>query len=377
MRPEFSWRNGNQVSLLVDGDRFFDAMLNRIQGARSSVLLEMYLVASGELFERFIRTLSEAVERGVTVCLLFDHYGSRDLTIEDRNRLRSANIGVAFYNPVSLYKWGRNFARDHRKLMIVDQRVAFIGGAGLTDAYWIAAQNQPETPWHDLMVQIEGAAVQDLVTLFIRQWEYCTSRAPVGLQGTAGGRAPAGAARVRLLTSAGPSHQQIKFSVLGMTRFAQRRVWIGTAYFMPSFALRLALRRAARRGLDVRLLVAGPLTDHRWIYYASKRYYRRLLNAGVRIYEYQPRMLHAKYALFDDRVSVGSCNLDNWNLRWNLEANVEVDEPGFSDEVEQLFRQDFACSHEIRMEEWARRPWYRKLRELVWALICQLILRIR
>lgn len=162
-----------------------------------------------------------------------------------------------------------------------------------------------------------------------------------------------------------------------MTRLARHRVWIGTAYFMPSFSLRLALRRAARRGVDVRLLVAGPLTDHRWIYYASKRYYRRLLNAGVRIHEYQPRMLHAKFALFDDRVSLGSCNLDNWNLRWNLEANVEVDEPEFSCAVERLFRKDFSVSREITAEDWARRPWYRKVRELVWALICQLILRIR
>jgi len=377
MRSEFNWRDGNQVQLLVDGERFFDEILNRIRRARKTVLLEMYLVASGELFERFLRVLSDAVVRGVTVCLLFDHYGARDLSPADRGRLQAAGIRLVFYNPVLLRKWLRNFARDHRKLVIVDQQVAYIGGAGLTDDYCIDAPDKPETPWHDLMVQIEGAAVQDLVTLFMRLWERCTSRPPPGLEGARGGRAMPGTARVRLLTSEGPSQQQIKFSVLGATRFARQRVWIGTAYFMPSFALRLALRRAARRGLDVRLLVAGPLTDHRWIYHASKRYYRRLLNAGVRIYEYQPRMLHAKFALFDNRVSVGSCNLDNWNLRWNLEANVEIDEPSFSEKVEQLFLQDFSDSREISAEHWARRPWYRKVRELIWALVCQLILRIR
>jgi phosphatidylserine/phosphatidylglycerophosphate/cardiolipin synthase-like enzyme len=377
MRTEFSWRDGNRVRLLVDGERFFDEMLSAIGQARESVLLEMYLVASGALFERFMQALSAAAARQVAVCLLFDHYGARDLKTVDRNRLRAAGVQLVFYNPIALKKWAHNFSRDHRKLMVVDQRLAFIGGAGLTDRYWIDTPDLPDTPWHEVMARLEGPVVQDLVTLFVRLWQRSTLAAPVWLRGSQSSGPAEGGARVRVLTSEGPARQDIKFSVLRMTRFARQRVWIGTAYFLPSFALRLALRRAARRGLDVRLLVAGPLTDHRWIYHASKRYYRRLLNAGVRIYEYQPRMLHAKFALFDDRVSLGSCNLDHWNLRWNLEANIEVHEPGFSAEVEQLFLQDFADSQEITAREWARRPWHRKARELIWALVCQWVLRIR
>lgn len=376
MRPEFDWRDHNQVRLLVDGDCFFEAMLEAIDQASVSVLMEMYLVASGILLERFVRALSAAAARGVQVCLLFDHFGSRHMAPEDRARLTAAGVRLVFYNPVAMSKWSRNFARDHRKLLILDQRVAFIGGAGLTDDYGVDAADRPETPWHEVMARLEGPTVRDMVTLFLRQWERCTSSPPHAPLGPRGPETP-GPARARLLTSEGLRRQDIKFSVLAMTRLARQRVWIGTAYFMPSFALRQALRRAARRGVDVRLLVAGPLTDHRWIYYASKRYYRRLLNAGVRIHEYQPRMLHAKFALFDNRVSLGSCNLDNWNLRWNLEANVEVDEPEFSCAVERLFRKDFSVSREITAEAWARRPWYRKVRELVWALICQLILRIR
>ncbi|WP_432695850.1 phospholipase D-like domain-containing protein [Marinobacterium sp. YM272] len=376
MRSKFAWRDGNSIDLYVDGDRFFPEMLDAIHGARRSVFLEMYLVASGAVLDRFIAALMDAATRGVRVCVLFDHYGARWFRSEDVKRLKSAAVELVFYNPVSFYKWSRNFARDHRKLLIVDHQYAFIGGTGLTDEYWIDLPSRPDTPWHELMCRVEGPIVADLADLFARLWNR-TRRTESSLLRHLPPREHSGSARIRLLTSEGPARQHIKFSVLRSTREAHQRVWICTAYFLPSFSLRLALRRAARKGLDVRLLVAGPLTDHRWIYYASKRYYRRLLNAGVRIYEYQPRMLHSKVALFDDLVSLGSCNLDHWNLRWNLEANIEVHEPAFAREVEELLSIDFADSCEIDAQQWARRPWYRKLREAAWALVCQWILRIR
>lgn len=375
-RPRFGWRDGNSVELFVDGEHFFPQMIYAIQAAQQSVMLEMYLCSSGIVMDRFIAALTEAAGRGVKVYLLLDDYGSRGLMEEDRQRLRDAGIQIGFYNPVAFYKWSRNFARDHRKLLVVDRRCAFIGGAGLTDDYDIDQPRKPETPWHELMCRVQGPVVADMASLFRHLWWRVTAEQLAGgSEQTA--QSQVGAAQVRLLSTAGLANQSIKISTLRCTSRAKERVWICTAYFLPSFSLRRALRRAARQGLDVRLLVAGPLTDHRWIYYASKRFYRRLLNAGVRIYEYQPRMLHAKVALFDERVSVGSCNLDHWNLRWNLEANIEVCEPGFTREVEQLFETDFGDSVEVDAVEWERRPWYRKVRETVWALICQWILRIR
>lgn len=375
-KSRFGWRDGNQVELFVDGDSFYPEMLDAIGAAQYSVMLEMYLVTSGIVLDRFITALSEAVSRGVRVYLLLDHYGSRGMLPEDRHRLRDAGIKLGFYNPVSFYKWSRNFARDHRKLLVIDLKSAFIGGAGLTDDYRIDQPSKPETPWHELMCRVQGPVVADMASLFRHLWRHVTAEQLArGSEGPAGNGT--GEARVRLLTTAGLANQSIKISTLKCTARAKQRVWICTAYFLPSFSLRQMLRRAARQGLDVRLLVAGPLTDHRWIYYASKRFYRRLLKAGVRIYEYQPRMLHAKVALFDNRVSLGSCNLDHWNLRWNLEANIEVSEPGFTREVEELFLTDFGDSVEVDAVEWEKRPWYRKVRETVWALICQWILRIR
>ncbi|SEF68142.1 phospholipase D-like domain-containing protein [Marinobacterium lutimaris] len=375
-RPRFGWRDGNSVELFVDGEHFFPEMIYAIQSAQQSVMLEMYLCSSGIVMNRFIAALAEAVGRGVKVFLLLDHYGARGLVSEDRQRLKDAGIQLGFYNPVAFSKWSRNFARDHRKLLVVDRRCAFIGGAGLTDDYAIDQPRKPETPWHELMCRVEGPVVHDMAVLFRHLWWRVTAE-HIGLGPELSPQSGIGAAQVRLLSTAGLANQSIKISTLKCTARAKERVWICTAYFLPSFSLRRSLRRAARQGLDVRLLVAGPLTDHRWIYYASKRFYRRLLNAGVRIYEYQPRMLHAKVALFDERVSVGSCNLDHWNLRWNLEANIEVCEPGFTREVEQLFETDFGDSVEVDAVEWEKRPWYRKVRETVWALICQWILRIR
>lgn len=376
MRSRFDWRDGNRIDLFVDGDSFFPEMLDAIYCAEISIMLEMYLLTSGAVVDRFVAVLADAAARGVRVCLLFDHYGARGLSSQDQKRLKSAGADLVFYNPVSFSKWRRNFARDHRKLLVVDHKYAFIGGAGLTDYYWVDRPVKPGTPWHELMCRVEGPIVADLADLFALNWNR-TRLQEASLLRNLPPHSTEGEARIRLLTSEGPARQHIKMGALRSTRLAERRVWICTAYFLPSFSLRLALRRAARKGLDVRLLVAGPLTDHRWIYFASKRYYRRLLNAGVRIYEYQPRMLHSKVALFDDQVSLGSCNLDSWNLRWNLEANIEVHEPGFAKEVEELFTIDFADSSEIDAEQWARRPWYRKVREAAWALVCQWILRIR
>jgi len=375
MRGYPNWHPDNSVELLVDGECFFPAMLQSIEAAGESVLLELYLCTSGAVMDGFIAALGACAERGVGVCLLLDDYGSRELRQADRERLRRAGVRLAFYNPVAFRKLFANFSRDHRKLLVVDQRVAYIGGTGFTERYRVDLPDRPDTPWHELMCRVQGPVVDDLVNLFTEQWSRaCSEDAPLPPN-----RDPrtGGEAQVRVLTCAGPRNQQIKFSILRMTRTARQRVWICTAYFLPSFATRLALRRAARRGIDVRVLVAGPLTDQRWIYHASKRYYRRLLKAGVRIYEYQPRMLHAKIALIDDQVSMGSCNLDHWSLRWNLEANIEVRDPALVRDVEQLFIADFGQSQEITATGWARRPWHRKVRELIWAVISQWILRIR
>ncbi|MCV6589808.1 MAG: phosphatidylserine/phosphatidylglycerophosphate/cardiolipin synthase family protein [Marinobacterium sp.] len=375
-RQKYGWREGNRTELLVDGEHYFPIMLTALERAQHSALLAFYLVASGRITSRFIRAMKAAARRGVMVKLLIDGFGGLKLSRPDRQQLQKAGVELQVYNPLNLAKLTHNFARDHRKLMVIDQQIAFIGGTGLSDHYWLS--EYPGCPWHDLMVQVEGPAVQDLLSLYNAIWQRCTGRAlpptaPVAVMGSS----VMGNSRARVAACYGMYQQEINTSVLQRVNQAQHQVWLMTAYFLPSFSLRVALRRAARRGVDVRLIIAGPYTDQPWVFHAARRYYRRLLKAGVHIYEYQPRFLHAKIAVIDDWVTLGSCNLDHWNLRWNLEANIEIQEPDFLADACFQLQKDMQQCHEVTAIEWARRPWHRKVREFIWAWVSQLLLKIR
>jgi phosphatidylserine/phosphatidylglycerophosphate/cardiolipin synthase-like enzyme len=158
---------------------------------------------------------------------------------------------------------------------------------------------------------------------------------------------------------------------------AHRRIWVCTPYFVPTRSLRRRLARAARRGVDVRLLLPGTTHDHPGVRYAGQRFYAPLLRSGVRIFEFQPAFIHAKFSLADDWVTLGSCNFDHWSLHWNLEANQEVLDAGFAAQVAALFEDNFALSQEIDWACWQRRPWWRRLRERVFGTLDAWITRLR
>jgi cardiolipin synthase len=163
--------------------------------------------------------------------------------------------------------------------------------------------------------------------------------------------------------------REVRRSLVNHVRHAQHKVILATAYFIPSRKLRRALRQAARRGIDVRLLLSGPRTDHPAIRHAAHRFYLRLLRNGVRIFEYQPRFLHNKVILIDDWVSIGSSNVDRWNLRWNLEANQEIQDAAFAMQVETMFQRDFGHCLEITYENWRKRNFYSRLLEWFWGML--------
>ncbi len=363
--PPLRWRHGNSFRLLIDGGAFFPAMLNAIAAARKQILLEMYLVESGQLTGRFIAALSAARSRGVRVCLLLDDFGCRGLNSQDRSHLQSYGVELTYYNPLRFGgKLRRNLFRDHRKLLVVDDACAFVGGAGLTDAF--DPEQHPQHYWHDVMVEIRGPLVADWQAVFHHSWtHWATDGIPVNIGTIANTGQQAG--RVSL---AGPNtNAMIKRTLLQQISRARSRIWLATGYFMPSWKLRRRLARAARRGIDVRVLLPGPHTDHPAIRHAGRRFYQGLLRAGVRIFEYQPRFQHSKVALIDAWVAVGSSNLDRWNLRWNLEANQEIDAPDFAADTVEMFTQDFADSQELRTASWGRRPWQTRLAERFWGAI--------
>ena len=365
IKYRFPWRAGNRFVIHSDGEAFFPVMLDAVRNARSHVLLEMYLVESGAVTGRFVDALCAAARVGVAVYLLLDDFGVRGLSRFDRQRLAAAGVDIAFYNPVRYAKYRRNLFRDHRKLLLVDGEVAFAGGTGLADEFDRGTLGRRR--WHEVMVEIRGPCVADWQALFVDNWREW-SRAPLELPPPAYTADP-GNQLGRLACSEIGRPVEVKRSVLNRIQRAKHRLWIATAYFIPSWKIRRALRRAARKGVDVRLLLPGPRTDHPAVRYAGRRFYGRLLRQGVRIYEYQPSVLHAKMVLSDTWVSIGSSNIDRWNLRWNLEANQELDDAEAAAEVASLFRLDFAQSLEFHHEEWQRRPWRPRLMEWFWGTV--------
>ncbi|QFT86098.1 Minor cardiolipin synthase ClsB [Halomonas sp. THAF12] len=361
------WREGNRFELLPEASRFLPAMFEAVDGARHSVLVELYLMESGRLASAVIEALSRAAARGVTVLLLLDGYGAMGLGDEDRRRLESAGVALRWFNPLGWHSLARNLTRDHRKLVVVDGEIAFTGGFGVVDEFLEA--------WYEVALRIRGPVVADWVRLFSSLWDSPMSRgagAPALVHGLANdGSASEGyrGMRGRVVWGQGYRYQAIRHSLQQRVSGAQRRIWICTPYFVPTLSLRRRLVRASRRGVEVCLLLPGASHDHPGVRYAGQRFYGRMLRAGVRIFEFQPSFIHAKFTLADDWVSLGSCNFDHWSLQWNLEANQEVEDPRLADEVAELFRRNFAASREIDAEAWARRPRLQRLREWLYGTL--------
>ena len=358
----FPWREGNRFELLVDSNKFFPAMLETIEAARNHVLLELYLFESGLVAERFVDAFAHAVARGVEVYVLLDDFGALGLNRQDRRRLLTAGVHLSYYNPLHYGKLRRNLFRDHRKLLLVDGHTAFTGGAGITDDF----DPQSKHNWHETMLRIEGPCVADWQELFLKVWSSWGSP-PLTLPPPSLAPCPGG--RPGRVTLNAPGHMELKRSLVKRIRSAERRVWIATAYFIPSRKIRRALKRAALNRVDVRLLLPGRYSDHPAVRHASRRYYAKLLRHGVRVFEYQPRFLHTKLLLCDDWVSTGSSNIDRWNLSWNLEANQETDDQNFADRVKQLLEKDFTLSREYHYPQWSHRNRLWRLQEWFWGKV--------
>jgi phosphatidylserine/phosphatidylglycerophosphate/cardiolipin synthase-like enzyme len=373
-RFHFPWREGNRFEILVDGSNFLPRMLDAIHSARETILLEMYLVESGAVVDRFITALLDAAERDVQAYILLDDYGAIGLKQRDRERLEHRNIHIAYYNRLrshsTLHNLYRIFLlrqehalyRNHRKLLLLDGQTAYVGGTGLVDEF--DPPGHPEMQWRETMIRIQGPVVADWQQLFTTTWNQSTAQVlslpdviPVE---------HADAQRGRITVNDIERYSEVMLSLTSHIAHARHRVWFATAYFVPRWRIRRALKRAAKAGVDVRLLLPGPITDHPGVRYISHRLYGRLMKNGVRIFEYQPRFLHAKSVLCDDWVAIGSSNFDRWNLRWNLEANQEIKDEILAGQVREVFEQDFSNSVEFSYEQWYRRSWYKRLLQWFW-----------
>ena len=355
---------GGRAEILQNGDRFYSAMLEAIGGAKDTVNFEVYIFDSDETGRRFIDAFTERARAGVEVRLLLDWFGSIRLKRADRRELRDAGVRLEFFRPFALRNLVRMYRRTHRRAIVIDGKVGFTGGAAISDKWRGDTRNPKE--WRDSMTRVTGALVIGVQSAFAANWVYCCGEVIAGPRFyplTEDGGPACG-----LSVVSSPSDAQQPIRLLFWLSFinAQRRLWIASSYFIPDEQLRKAVESRARAGVDVRILVPGNHTDAIPVQYAGRGYYEELLEAGVRIFEYQASMMHAKTVLVDDGWTlVGSANMDERSMEINEENLLGIAESGFARAVVEGIELDLTRSKEISLDAWRRRPIYHRVLEKV------------
>ena len=360
--------DGNRVRTLLNGDQSFPAMVAAIRSARHSIDFESYIYWSGRVGREFADALSERARAGVPTHVLIDWAGSwikADREVLDR--MRAAGVEVVMYRPLRWYDLDRINNRTHRKLLIVDGRMGFTGGIGIADQWLGHAQDKDH--WRDSQFQVEGPIVAQLQAAFLDNWIESEGRV---LEGEAyfPPPAPAGDQLAQAFRSSpGEGSASMRLMYLLAIAAAAHSIRLANAYFVPDSVAVAMLVAARRRNVDVQIIVPGPVLDAQLVRRASKAMWGPLLEAGVRIYEYQPTMFHVKAMVVDDAwVAVGSTNFDNRSFRLNDEANLNVLDPAFAREQVRVFDDDRCRSRQVTLEAWRHRPLWERLRER-WALL--------
>ncbi len=351
---------GNTVEIFTDGPAFYPAMLEAIRNARETINMECYIVHKGQVRNRFVKALAERGRAGVRVTLVADAIGSFGSFRSTAKPLRKAGCRVESYQGLSWYRLARLNNRTHRELLVVDGRVAFIGGAGLADWWQIPTRRKPV--WRDMMARVEGPVVASILGIVAENWLACCGEILTGPD-VYKPRAKTGTTAAFALKSS-PADRATVSRVLFQTLIeaATLSVRIATPYFLPDKAFRRALIRTARRGVHISVVVPGRLTDQRWVRLASRRMYGQLLKSGVRIFEYAPGMTHVKMLIVDDLWSaIGTTNLDNRSFEHNDEVNLVVRDKTVARRLLQDFDADIVKSQEILLTAWKRRPLWEKL----------------
>jgi cardiolipin synthase len=370
--PSEHFVDGNALRLLHDGSAAFPEMLAAIAAATEQVLLEMYWFGSDSIGRKFAEALAAAARRGVEVSIIYDAVGSVGASDDMFAALMQAGARVIEFNPIA--PWKRRFRlskltrRDHRKILVVDGRVGFTGGINLAD-YWLPRE-VGGAGWRDDMVRIDGPAVQGLCDCFAQVW--ARLRGPKLLLSGFGRAQPTARparARGQAVQVLGQrflrTQRQISRAYLHYLRRAERRIFIANSYFVPDGRVLRALCGAARRGVDVRIIVPGQ-SDVDIVRHASRAVWGRLLRAGVHIFEWDESVLHAKSAVVDGMWStIGTFNFDYFSLRLNLEVNVSVLDARFASALEASFMRDFAECREVSLVDFRFRPLGQRLLEFI------------
>lgn len=353
---------GGTAELLRNGDRFYPAMLEAIRGAQDSVNLEVYIFESDETGREFMDALMERARAGVEVRVLLDAFGSLKLKRRHRRELRDAGVKLEFFRPLALRNLVRIYRRTHRRAIVVDGKVGFTGGAAVSNK-WRGDTRTPKE-WRDSMTRVTGPLVVGVQSAFAANWVYVSGEVIAGPRFYPPARGDGPACGLSVVSSPSDAQQPIRMLIWLSFVNARRRLWIANSYFIPDVQIRNAVKDRARAGVDVRILVPGNHTDAIPVQYAGRTYYDELLEAGVRIFEYQASMMHAKTVVVDDAwCLVGSANLDERSMELNEENLLGVAEHEFARTAAEGLEQDFTRSREVKLDEWRRRPAYKRVLE--------------
>ena len=354
----------NRVSALINGDQIFPAMLESIRNARKSIDLETYIYWSGDIGQEFAEALAERARAGVKVHVLIDWIGSRKVDSHDLQLMREAGVEVEKYNPLVWFNLARLNHRDHRKLLVVDGKIGFTGGAGLADL-WQGNADAPKH-WRDTQFRLEGPAVAQMQAAFMDNWTKTTGRV-LDTEDYFSELQPAGNDLAQVFfSSPRDGTESVRLMYLLAIAAATKNIRLSASYFVPGPLTTEELVDASQRGVNVEIIVPGAETDVPVARYASRSKWGPLLQAGIKIYEYEPTMFHCKVMIVDDVwVTVGSANFDNRSFRLNDEANLNVYSAEFSAEQARIFEEDKQKARLISYKEWKRRGLCTKLLEKI------------
>jgi cardiolipin synthase A/B len=365
---------GNRVTLLIDAPATYAAMFKAIENAKDHINFESFIFSDDEIGRSFANLLLQKSAEGVRVNLIYDGYGSIGTSPTFFEHLRHGGVKVLAFNPINPLKlllmgrWSL-IHRDHRKILVVDGSVAFTGGENVSSFYSRSASGIPvikgeKLPWRDTDVQIEGPAVVEFQKLFLDTW-----KRQKGEELPNADYFPQlkheGHDLVRVIDSTwGRKNRTIYMTYLSAITFASDTIHLTNAYFVPDKQTMQALTDAARRKVDVKIILPSQ-SDSKFVLYATRSHYSRLLKSGVKLYERRNALLHAKTAVIDGVWStVGSSNMDLWSFLRNNEVNAVIFSPNFADQMEAMFQKDLDDSEEISSEKWERRSLGERMMEL-------------
>ena len=361
-------QRGNRVDALMNGDEIFPAMLEAIRSARKTVLFETFIYWSGEIGDQFAQALSDRARAGLKVHVLLDWVGSIKVDRGLLQQMKDAGVDVHMFHPLRWYNLGRINNRTHRKLLIVDGCIGFTGGVGIATPWTGHAQDADH--WRDCHFRVEGPVVAQMQSVMLSNWSKTTGYILHGPDyfPELEERGTQLAQMFHSSPSGGSESMQLMY-LIAITA-AVKSIDLSSAYFVPDEMARVALVAALQRGVRVRVITPGRHTDQPTVRHASRALWGDLLRAGAEIHVYQPTMYHCKLLVVDELlVSVGSTNFDPRSFHLNDEANLNVYDARFAQELTRVFEQDLQRCKRVTLEDWEGRPVLEKARERAAALL--------